>query len=367
METSSNNKLRKVCSQCSATVYVRRAVCGCGYAFPCKRRLGAGDVQAKKEERADRLYRANMRASETPQETATRLKRNSARIASMRASETPQETATRMKQNSARIASMRASETPQETATRMKRNSARIASMRASETPQEIATRMKRNSARIASMRASETPEETVDSDKLRKTQKRASETREETGDRQKSDKLRKGQIRASETREETGDRQKSDKLRKGQKRALETPGETMQHKQRDNERASCKRSKGVSVEEAITTFDSETRAGPDFVCTCCHRMMYRKTVILCNKTKYTKASPELLGNVFSANLTRISSDGKEWVCKTCDRALARGSMPVQAKANGLQLSEIPPAECIRTEIDFPTGAHHENGSPALR
>ena len=297
METSSNNKLRKVCSQCSATVHVRRAVCGCGYAFPRKRRLRAGDVQAKKEERADRLYRANMRASETPQETATRLKRNSARIASMRASETPQETATRMK-----------------------RNSARIASMRASETPQETATRMKRNSARIASMRASETPEETVD--------------------RQKSDKLRKAQKRASETREETGDRQKSDKLRKGQKRALETPGETMQRKQRDNERASCKRSKGVSVEEAIITFDYETRAGPDFVCTCCHRMMYRKTVILCNKTKYTKASPELLGN---ANLTHISSDGKEWVCKTCDRALARGSMPVQAKANRLQLSEIPP------------------------
>ena len=277
------------------------AVCGCGYAFPRKRRLRAGDVQAKKEERADRLYRANLRASETPQETATRLKRNSARIASMRASETPQETA----------------------------------------------TRMKRNSARIASMRASETPEETVD--------------------RQKSDKLRKAQKRASETREETGDRQKSDKLRKGQKRALETPGETMQRKQRDNERASCKRSKGVSV-EAITTFDSETRAGPDFVCTCCHRMMYRKTVILCNKTKYTKASPELLGNVFSANLTRISSDGKEWVCKTCDRALARGSMPVQAKANGLQLSEIPPElSGLNAEIDFPTGAIHENGSPALR
>ena len=103
METSSNNKLRKVCSQCSATVHVRRAVCGCGYAFPRKRRLRAGDVQAKKEERADRLYRANLRASETPQETATRLKRNSARIASMRASETPQETATRLKRNSAHI------------------------------------------------------------------------------------------------------------------------------------------------------------------------------------------------------------------------------------------------------------------------
>ena len=41
-------------------------------------------------------------------------------------------------------------------------------------------------------------------------------------------------------------------------------------------------------------------------------------------------------------NLSHISNDGKEWICKTCDRALARGSMPLQAKANGLQLPEPP-------------------------
>ena len=293
METSSTNKLRKVCPQCSATVHVSRAVCECGYTFPSKRRLRSGNVvQAKKQERADRLYKANLRASETPEETTTRQKRNSARIASMRASETPEETASRQKRNSARMASMRASEIPEETASRQKRNSACMASMRASETPEETASRQKRNSARMASMRASETPEKTVD-------------------------------------------RQKSDKLHKVQKRALETPEETMQRNQRDKERVSCKRSKGVSVEEAITSFHSETRAGPDFVCTCCHRMMYKKTVILCNKAKYTKATPELLSNVFSANLSQISSDGKERICKTCDRALARGSMPLQAKANG--------------------------------
>ena len=37
-----------------------------------------------------------------------------------------------------------------------------------------------------------------------------------------------------------------------------------------------------------------------------------------------------------------ISSDGKQWVCKTCDAALKRGNMPLQAKANGLQLYPIP-------------------------
>ena len=46
---------------------------------------------------------------------------------------------------------------------------------------------------------------------------------------------------------------------------------------------------------------------------------------------------------MFSANLSHISNDGKEWICKTCDRALARGSMPLQAIANGLRLPEIPP------------------------
>ena len=33
METSSASILRKVCPQCSTTVHVRRAVCGCGYAL----------------------------------------------------------------------------------------------------------------------------------------------------------------------------------------------------------------------------------------------------------------------------------------------------------------------------------------------
>ena len=44
METSSASTLRKVCPQCSTTVHVRRAVCGCGYAFPSKRRARPDSV-----------------------------------------------------------------------------------------------------------------------------------------------------------------------------------------------------------------------------------------------------------------------------------------------------------------------------------
>ena len=56
-------------------------------------------------------------------------------------------------------------------------------------------------------------------------------------------------------------------------------------------------------------------------------------SVIQCNKEKYTKASSDLLHN---ASFSCISSDDKEWVCKTCEATTS----------NGLQLSEIPPELC---------------------
>ena len=55
-----------------------------------------------------------------------------------------------------------------------------------------------------------------------------------------------------------------------------------------------------------------------------------------------SKCSDDLLKCVFSAALRYVCDTGKEWVCITCDTALKRGVMPLQAKANGLQLPDIP-------------------------
>ena len=67
--------------------------------------------------------------------------------------------------------------------------------------------------------------------------------------------------------------------------------------------------------------------------------MMYSKSVAPYNLAKYSKCSNDLRENVFHADY-RI--DGNEWVCLTCDRALKHGVMPLQAKANGLKLFQIP-------------------------
>ena len=96
-----------------------------------------------------------------------------------------------------------------------------------------------------------------------------------------------------------------------------------------------------IPIEKCITDFQSKVKQGPEFVCTCCHCMMYKQTVVPYRRAKYPKASNELLEQVFSAEHNYVSSDGKQWVCTTCDGALKKGNMPQQAKANGLQLCPI--------------------------
>ena len=115
-----------------------------------------------------------------------------------------------------------------------------------------------------------------------------------------------------------------------------------LQRKTSNKDNMAKLRQRTVTVKSAILVFEHEIKLGPDFVCTCCHRTMYKKSVVPCNRGKYTKASSDVLEKVFSFELRYISPDDKEWVCKTCDRTLVRGSMPVQAKANGLKLCEIP-------------------------
>ena len=88
-----------------------------------------------------------------------------------------------------------------------------------------------------------------------------------------------------------------------------------------------------------------------------------------------------VLQMVFSPNLSYISPDGKEWVCITCDRTLKRGNMPLQAKANGLQLCQVPPdlsslnalelrLICLRVPfmkmVALPTGKQRSIHGPAV-
>ena len=109
------NKLRKVCPRCSTPVHVKRAVCGCGYTFPSKRKSQSeNNMQAMKYNTMDRLRKSSMRASETPEHTVERQEQDKLRKSRMRASETPEHTVERQEQDKLRKSSMRASETSEQ-------------------------------------------------------------------------------------------------------------------------------------------------------------------------------------------------------------------------------------------------------------
>ena len=76
-------------------------------------------------------------------------------------------------------------------------------------------------------------------------------------------------------------------------KRALESPSETIARREQIRVNTAKRRALPVAIDNAIGNFQSKAKMGPDFVCTVCHRMMYKQNVIPSNKSKYTKVTSD--------------------------------------------------------------------------
>ena len=90
------------------------------------------------------------------------------------------------------------------------------------------------------------------------------------------------------------------------------------------------------TIEQASEAFLRATKEEPHYICICCYRLMYRKTVIEFKSTKYNKAPEDLT--------TAPASFGtKQWICRTCYDALKQGKLPALAKASNLQIEDVSP------------------------
>ena len=67
--------------------------------------------------------------------------------------------------------------------------------------------------------------------------------------------------------------------------RALESPNETITRLNQSRESMAKKRALTITMDNAIAGFQSKAKIGPDFVCTTCHCMMYKQSVVICNKS----------------------------------------------------------------------------------
>ena len=101
------------------------------------------------------------------------------------------------------------------------------------------------------------------------------------------------------------------------------------------------------------SNFDKVVREGPDYVCSSCMRLRFRKQVTVCLKDKYI--STQLANRSISEQFVHKCDDdcnepcpikegprGKLYICETCDRHLKNGDLPPECHANGLELDDIP-------------------------
>ena len=91
-----------------------------------------------------------------------------------------------------------------------------------------------------------------------------------------------------------------------------------------------------------MNNFRTQCKKQPIYICTSCHRLLWKKGVEEFKIEKYAKISAAVK-NLVLADKYRISStDGSTHICLNCHRTLQSGRIPAQSKANCMDLDEIP-------------------------
>ena len=300
------------------------------------------------EDRANRItknkeHMAELRSKESVKDSTKRRTSNKEHMADCRLKESVEDRAGRITKNKEHMAELRSKESVKDSTERRTSNKEHMADCRLKESVEDRADRRTKNKERMAELRSKESVKDSTErrtSNKEHMADCRLKESVEDRADRRTKNKERMAELRSKESVKDTTERRTSNKEHMADCRLKESEQQVIDRRIKSKCHMATARAESKPIGVVIREFLAKVRMGPDYVCTCCHRMLYRHSVIGFNPTKYTKASPELLGGL--CEHIYVTSEGKQWVCKTCDGALSRGNLPVQAKANGMELDSEP-------------------------
>ena len=89
-----------------------------------------------------------------------------------------------------------------------------------------------------------------------------------------------------------------------------------------------------VNLDRCISKFQSRIKEGP-YICSVCNRLLYRKSVKLLEKKKYSSVPKTVFTDT-------ASFDNKKYICTTCHSKVIKGKIPCQAVYNDMSVDEIP-------------------------
>ncbi|XP_035258455.1 uncharacterized protein LOC118219420 [Anguilla anguilla] len=101
-----------------------------------------------------------------------------------------------------------------------------------------------------------------------------------------------------------------------------------------------------------VQQFKDKLSTGPQYVCSVCHRQLFKHQVIQCKKDTYGKKGNAIASlaskcitetYLHKCESTCTDPNSTLWICYTCHRKLLDGRMPPESVANNLVLDPIPP------------------------
>ena len=90
------------------------------------------------------------------------------------------------------------------------------------------------------------------------------------------------------------------------------------------------------NVTDRIKAFKTLVQDGPRYICVCCNRCLYKRSIILFSEDKYMN-----LDHVLQNEIAQ-SFDGRIYICSTCHKKMLKSEIPCQSVSNKLQLFSYP-------------------------
>ncbi len=123
-----------------------------------------------------------------------------------------------------------------------------------------------------------------------------------------------------------------------------EERAEMLKQKRSDEtERRQKSKAKVLTIQEASVNFQKKCKDLPEFVCTVCHRLLWRRSVVVFKELNYN-FDYDVVKRCFVPENRKETRPNEAYVCTTCQNDLRRKKplMPAQAVANGLKLPPQP-------------------------
>ena len=155
----------------------------------------------------------------------------------------------------------------------------------------------------MVTLRANETPEQVSISKICNRDAKvisRGNETPKQTSERRKHNRSNMETLRDCQSQEVSAIQNLNAKFRMTSLRATEDVVSSINRITQSRLCMQGTRHKVLSIDEAMLAFHAKIKEGPDYICTVCHRMMYRLGVVVYSRDNYCKHDPTMLELVYS-------------------------------------------------------------------